>query len=54
MNKKLKEAILKLKNSKKILEKFSTREEAIEFLIKETGLSKEECTNAYDLLMKLD
>ncbi len=39
---------------KELLEKFSTREEAIEYLVKETNLSKEECSNAYDLLIKID
>ena len=42
MDNKLKEAISKLKESKNILEKFSTREEVVEFLIKETKLPKEE------------
>lgn len=27
---------------------------AIAFLVKETGISKEECSSAYDILMKLD
>lgn len=54
MDNKLKEAISKLKESKNILEKFSTREEVVEFLIKETKLPKEECIKAYDFLIKLD
>ena len=51
---KLKEAIDRLKEAKEILEKFSSREEAIEYLVNETKLSKEECLNAYDILMKID
>ncbi len=39
---------------KELLEKFSTREEAIAYLVKETNLSKEECSNAYDLLIKIN
>lgn len=54
MNDKLKEAIDRLKETKKILEKFLSREEAIEYLVNETKLSKEECSNAYDILMKID
>ncbi len=41
------------KVKKELLENFSTREEAIEYLMKETNLSKEECSNAYDLLIKI-
>ena len=51
---KLKEAIDRLKEAKEILEKFSSREEAIEYLVNETKLSKEECSNAYNILMKID
>ncbi len=55
MNEEVKKIIEKLKEVKKeLLEKFSTREEAIEYLVKETNLSKEECSNAYDLLIKID
>ena len=54
MEKELQEAIVRFKETKNILEKFPVREEAIEFLVKETGLSKEECATAYDILMKID
>ena len=54
MDNKLKEAIDRLKEAKEILEKFSSREEAIEYLVNETKLSNEECTNAYDILMRID
>ncbi len=37
-----------------LLENFSNRDEAIEYLVKETNLSEEECSNAYDLLVKID
>lgn len=52
MNNELNEAILKLEEIKGLLKKFSNREEAIEFLVKETGISKEECTTAYDFFTK--
>ena len=51
---KLKYAIDRLKEAKEILEKFSSREEAIEYLVNETKLSKEECSNAYDILIRID
>ena len=54
MDNKLKEAIDRLKEAKEILEKFSSRVEAIEYLVNETKLSKDECSNAYDILMKID
>ncbi len=55
MNDEVKKYIETLKEVKKeLLEKFSTKEEAIEYLVKETNLSKEECSNAYDLLIKID
>ena len=44
----------RLKESKEILSKFETKEEAVAFLVKETNLPKEECSSAYDLIMKLD
>lgn len=37
-----------------LLENFSTRDEAIKYLVKETNLSEEECSNAYDILIKID
>ncbi len=53
MSDEVKKAIDRLKEVKEILEKFSTRDEAIEYLVKETNLS-EECSNAYDILIKID
>jgi len=54
MNNELKEVMEKLKEVKNVLEEFQTREEAIEFLVKETKLSKEECATAYDILIKIN
>lgn len=39
---------------KKLLEAFGSKAEAVAYLAKETGISAEECGNAYDILMKLD
>lgn len=47
-------AIKRLKEAKKILIKFKTKEEAVEYLVKETGISKEECSNAYDIFIKIE
>lgn len=46
------ERIKEVKNE--LLENFSNRDEAIEYLVKETNLSEEECSNAYDILIKID
>lgn len=46
------ERLKEVKN--KLLENFSNRDEAIEYLVKETNLSEEECSNAYDILVKID
>ena len=46
------EILKEVKNE--LIENFSTRDEAIEYLVKETNLSEEECSNAYDLLAKID
>lgn len=48
------EVLEKLKEAKNLLEKFTSKEEAVEYLVKETGISKEECSNAYDILIKID
>lgn len=53
-NYEVKKAIDRLKEVKELLEKFSTRDEAVEYLVKETNLSEEECSNAYDILVKID
>ena len=36
-----------------ILKAFKTKEEAVEYLMKETATSYEECSNAYDFYIKL-
>ncbi|MCH5186572.1 MAG: hypothetical protein J1F64_10705 [Oscillospiraceae bacterium] len=47
--------IEKLKEVKNELsENFSTKDEAIEYLVKETNLPAKECSDAYDILVKID
>ena len=54
MDNKIKESINRLRESKEILGKFSTKKDLVEYLIKETKLSEEECSKAYDFLINLD
>jgi len=54
MNQELDKIIEKLKEIKIILEKYSSKEDAINYLIKETKLSKEECTKAYEFFTNIN
>lgn len=36
-----------------LLQRFENRQEAIAYLVNETGLSEEECSSAYDIYMKM-
>ena len=54
MNNEVKKVIEKFKEVKNILKDFSTKDEAIEYLVNETKLSKEECSTAYDIIMKIE
>lgn len=36
-----------------LLQRFEDRQEAIAYLVNETGLSEEECSSAYDIYMKM-
>ena len=53
MNNEVKNAIEVFKEVRDILKKFDSRDEAIEYVIKETKLSKEECSTAYDIIIKI-
>ena len=53
MNDKIQSVIERFKEVRDILKKFDSRDEAIEYLIKETKLSKEECSTAYDIIIKI-
>lgn len=44
----------RMKEFKEIISKFDSKDEAINYLIKETGLPKQECKEAYNLTMKTD
>lgn len=40
--------------SRSLLETFSSKEEAVDYLAKETGISRDECAAAYDILIRMD
>ncbi len=46
--------IQKSKEFKETISKFDSKNEAVDFLVSQTGLSKQECRDAYDLVMKID
>ena len=43
-----KNALLRMSETTVMLSKFKSKEAAVEYLVKETGLTFEECSNAYD------
>ena len=47
-------SIKKFYETKDVLEKFDSKEEAVSYLVKETKLSKKECLDAYDIIINLD
>ena len=54
MNYEVKNVIGKFKEVKNMLIQFNDREKAIDFLAAETKLSKEECSTAYDIIIKIE
>ena len=48
-----KNALLRMSETTVILSKFKSKEAAVEYLIKETGLAFEECSKAYDFYFDL-
>ena len=54
MDEQLKLALTRFKEVRELLVKFESKDKAVDYLIKETGISKEECSNAYDIIMKID
>ncbi len=54
MNSEIQTVIEKFNEVREILKKFDNRDEAIEYLVNETKLSKEECSTAYDIIMKIE
>lgn len=43
-----------LKDFQQQMKPFASKKEAIQYLVKETGLSRKECSQAYDVIMQLD
>lgn len=54
MNSEVEEIIEKFKEVRDILKNFDNKDEALEYLMKETKLSKEECSTAYHIIMKIE
>ena len=48
-----KNALLRMSETTVMLSKFKSKEAAVEYLAKETGLTFEECSNAYDFYFNL-
>lgn len=53
MDNEIQTIIGKFKEVRDLLKKFDNRDEAIEYLINETKLTKEECSTAYDVIIKI-
>lgn len=51
---KFRSSIDRLEEFQQTMKEFSSKRDAIQYLIKETNLSKKECIEAYDFIMKLD
>jgi len=49
-----KNSIKKIEEFKELMLQFNNKKEAIDYLVKETGLSNQECSEAYDFAMKTD
>lgn len=47
-------SLQRMKELKEVISQFETKKEAIDYLIHETGISKEECISAYDFIQKID
>lgn len=54
MNIEVKRIIKKFYEVKDMLKEIADKDEAIECLVNETSLSKEECSAAYDIIMKIE
>lgn len=46
--------IEKSKEVRDILKSFENKEKAVEYLVNETKLLKEECSTAYDIIIKIE
>ena len=54
MSNEVKLVVEKFKEVKEILKEIPDKNEAIDYLVNETKLSKEECSAAYDIIMKIE
>lgn len=54
MNNEIQTVIEKFREVRDLLKKFDNKDGAIEFLVNKTKLSKEECSTAYDIIMKIE
>ena len=54
MDNEIKTIIKKFKEVRDLLKALDNRDEAIKFLVNETKLSKEECSTAYDMIIKIE
>lgn len=53
MNNDVQSIIEKTKEIRNILKSFENKDKAVEYLINETKISKEECSVAYDIIIKI-
>lgn len=47
-------SIQSLQKTKNVIKKFNSKKEAIDYLVKETGIKRSECIKAYDFVMDFD
>lgn len=47
-------SIQSLHKTKDVIKQFNSKKEAIDYLVKETGIKRSECIKAYDFMMNLD
>ncbi len=47
-------SIQSFKETKNIIKQFASKEEAIDYLVSETGLKRSECSKAYDFILNLE
>lgn len=54
MNHTVDQIIEKFKETKNILREFADKDDAINYLVRETQCTIEECSAAYDIIMKIE
>lgn len=48
------DSIQRLNETKNVIKHFNSKKEAIDYLVRETGIKRSECIKAYDFIMNLD